>query len=186
MFGVYIIRKSNDMYMEINDVEFPLLVSLKEKDKDEFFRAVHTGYLAEKVAGCLGLDERAVKTCAYYHRIGVLDGATKWGDMEHYFLDNKFPDDAVELLHEYSEPTKGSLRTKEVLTVQLSETVIASIMSLLKENKDANIDYEKLIDDLLDKKEQSGELKDYEVTYNEYFTIRKLIKKEKLYYDFLR
>jgi len=41
MFGVYVIRKSNDMYMEINDASYPLLVSLKEKDKDEYFRAIH-------------------------------------------------------------------------------------------------------------------------------------------------
>ena len=37
MFGVYIIRKSNDRYMDINDPEFPLLVQLKEKSKDEYF-----------------------------------------------------------------------------------------------------------------------------------------------------
>jgi len=186
MFGVYVIRKSNDMYMEINDVAYPLLVKLKEKDKDEFFRAIHTGYLAERIALGLGFNDRAVKACAYYHRIGVLDGGLKWADVEHYYVDNNFPIEAVEFLHEYIEPPKGAVKSKEALAVQLSETVIASIMYLIKQNKDAKIDYDKLIDNLFDKKEASGELKDYAVTFIEYDRMRAILKKEKLYYDFLR
>ncbi len=186
MFGVYVIRKSNDMYMEINDPSYPLLVRLKEKDKDEYFRAIHTGYLAERIALGLGFNDRAVKSCAYYHRIGVLDGGLKWSDVEHYYVDNNFPIEAVEFLHEYIEPPKGGVKSKEALAVQLSETVIASIMYLIKQNKDAKIDYDKLIDNLFDKKESSGELKDYAVTFMEYDRMRAILKKEKLYYDFLR
>ncbi|RKM62370.1 hypothetical protein D6855_02840 [Butyrivibrio sp. CB08] len=186
MFGVYVIRKSNDMYMEINDAAYPLLVQLKEKDKDEYFRAIHTGYLAERIALGLGFNDRAVKACAYYHRIGILDGGLKWSDVEHYYLENNFPIEAVEFLHEYIEPPKGHIKTKEALAVQLSETVIASIMYLIKQNKDAKIDYDKLIDNLFDKKEASGELKDYAVTFMEYDRMRSILKKEKLYYDFLR
>lgn len=186
MFGVYVIRKSNDMYMEINDPSYPLLVRLKEKDKDEYFRAIHTGYLAERIALGLGFNDRAVKSCAYYHRIGVLDGGLKWSDVEHYYVDNNFPIEAVEFLHEYIEPPKGCVKSKEALAVQLSETVIASIMYLIKQNKDAKIDYDKLIDNLFDKKESSGELKDYAVTFMEYDRMRAILKKEKLYYDFLR
>ncbi len=186
MFGVYVIRKSNDMYMEINDTEYPLLVALKEMDKDEYFRAIHTGYLSERISLGLGFNDRAVKSCAYYHRIGVLDGKMKWEDVEHYYTENHFPEEAIEYLHEYIEPEKGKIKSKEALTVQLCETVIASIMYLVKQNKDAKIDYDKLIDDLFDKKEKSGELKDFNVTFREYDQMRKILKKEKLYYDFLR
>ena len=186
MFGVYVIRKSNDMYMEINDVEYPLLVALKEKDKDEYFRAIHTGYLAERIAMGLGFNARAVKTCAYYHRIGLLDGGLKWADVEHYYVENNFPIESIEFLHEYIEPAKGAIKTKEALAVQLSETVIASIMYLIKQNKDAKIDYDKLIDGILDKKVADGDLKDYAVTFRDFDKMRALLKKEKLYYDFLR
>ncbi len=186
MFGVYVIRKSNDMYMEINDVEYPLLVALKEKDKDEYFRAIHTGYLAERIALGLDFNARAVKACAYYHRIGLLDGSLKWADVEHFYTDNDFPIEAIEFLHEYIEPKKGVIKTKEALTVQLSETVIASIMYLIKQNKDAKIDYDKLIDGILDKKVSDGDLKDYAVTFRDFDKMRALLKKEKLYYDFLR
>ena len=134
----------------------------------------------------LGFNDRAVKACAYYHRIGVLDGSLKWEDVEHYYQENNFPIEAVEFLHEYIDPPKGQVKTKEALAVQLSETVIASIMYLIKQDKDAKIDYDKLIDNLFDKKEASGELRDYAVTFMEYERMRAILKKEKLYYDFLR
>ena len=186
MFGVYVIRKSNDVYMDINDAEYPLLVSLKEKDKDEYFRAIHTAYLAERIAMGLGFNARAVKTCSYYHRIGVLDGSLKWADMEHYYIENNFPEEAIEFLREYLEPEKGKAKSKEALAVQLSETVIATIMYMVKQDKDVKIDYDKMIDDLFDKKESEGDIRNYAITYYEYDKMRKILKKEKLYYDFLR
>ena len=84
------------------------------------------------------------------------------------------------------EPQKGKVKSKEALTVQLSETVIASIMYLLNKNSDADIDYDKLIDKIIDKKIQDGELMDYAITFRELDQMRKLLKKEKLYYGFLR
>ena len=186
LFGVYIIRKSNDMYMDINDTEFSLLTQLKEKDKDEYFRAIHTAYLAERIALGLGFNDRAVKNCSYYHRIGTLEGKTEWEDVRHFYEDNKFPLEAVELLHEYIDPKSVSVRSKEALTINVSETVIASIMYLIKKNKDIKIDYDQLIDKIFDKKQIEGELKSYDVTFREYDQMRKILKKEKLYYDFLR
>ncbi|WP_026652790.1 hypothetical protein [Butyrivibrio proteoclasticus] len=186
MFGVYVIRKSNDMYMDINDPEFPLLVQLKEKSKDEYYRAIHTAYLSERIAMGLNFNARAVKTCAYYHRIGVLENETKWSELEHYYTENNFPVEAIEYLHEYIEPKKGVPRSKEALTVQLCETTIASIMHIIKENKDVKIDYDKLIDSIFDKKDKDGELKGYNVTFYELDQMKKILKKEKLYYDFLR
>ncbi len=186
IFGVYIIRRSNDMYMVINDSEYPLLAELKSQNKDEYFRAIHTGYLAERIALGLGFNDRAVKTCSYYHRIGVLYGKQKWEEVEHYYVDNHFPLEAVMFLHEYIEPKKGEIKSKEALTVLLSETVVASIMYLVKNDKDVKIDYDKLIDDLFDKKEKEGKLIEYDITFREYDQMRKILKKEKLYYDFLR
>jgi hypothetical protein len=185
MFGVYVIRKTNDMYIEINDTEFHLLVSLKEKNKDEYFRAIHTAYLAERLAFALSLNARAVKTCSYYHRIGTAENKTGWEQIEHYYTDNNFPDEAIELLHEYTDPAYKKTKSAEALLVLMSETVVATIMHLLKQNKNAKIDYEKLIDTIFENKEKKGELKVYEVTFKDYETMRKLLKKEKLYYDFL-
>ena len=186
MFGIYVIRKTNDMYMDINDPEFKLLASLKEKDRDEYYRAIHTAYLSERVAHELGLNSRAVKTCAYYHRIGVLEDKTKWKEVEHFYTDNNFPLEAIEYLHEYIQPEKGAARSKETIAVQLCETVVTSIMLLIKKNKNATINYDDLIEGIFKKKMDAGELKDYDITFREYDTIRKILKREKLYYDFLR
>ena len=186
MFGLYVIRKSNDNYMEINDTEFPLLSSLRETNKDEYFRAIHTGYLAERIALGLGFNDRAVKNCSYYHRIGKLEGKSKWEDVEHIYIENNFPKEAVALLKEYIENPKNVVKSRECLAVVLSETVIASIMYMVKKDKDAKIDYDQMIDKIFDKKETDGELKGYDITYGEYEQMRKILKKEKLYYDFLR
>ncbi len=186
MFGLYVIRKSNDNYMEINDTEFPLLAGLRESNKDEYFRAIHTGYLAERIALGLGFNDRAVKNCSYYHRIGVSQGKSNWADVEQIYLDNNFPKEAVALLKEYIDNPKGAVKSRECLCVVISEMVISSIMQLVKNDKDTKIDYDQLIDRILDKKEANGELKSYNITYREYDQMRKILKKEKLYYDFLR
>ena len=59
-------------------------------------------------------------------------------------------------------------------------------MELFKYNKELKLDYDKMIDNILDKKIDTGELLNYDVSYRQYDQIRKILKKEKLYYDFLR
>lgn len=186
IFGVYIIRKSNDMYMEINDTNYPLLIRLKEQSIEDYYRAIHTGSLAERIALELGINNRAVKTCSYYHGIGVLENKKKWEDVKHFYEENHFPIEAQDYLREYIAPEKGHVKSKECLAVRMTETVIISIQQLFKQDRNAKIDYEKLIDDLFDKKISDGKLNDYNVTFREYEVMRKILKKEKLYYDFLR
>ena len=186
MFGVYILRKSNDMYMEINDTEYPLLISLKEKDKNEYYRAIHTGYLSERVSKELSLNDRAAKTCAYYHKIGKLEGKKNWEEVSHYYTDNNFPPDAIRLLREYINPGKNEIKSKETLTVYMCELVVTAIMYAVKKDKEAKIDYDKVIDNIFDRAENEEKLVGYDITYWEYAKIRKILKKEKLYYDFLR
>ena len=186
IFGVYIIRKSNDMYMEINDTNYPLLIRLKEQSIEDYYRAIHTGSLAERIALELGINNRAVKTCSYYHGIGVLENKKKWEDVKHFYEENHFPIEAQDYLREYIAPEKGHVKSKECLAVRMTETVIISIQQLFKQDKNAKIDYEKLIDDLFDKMISDVKLNDYNVTFREYEVMRKILKKEKLYYDFLR
>ena len=93
---------------------------------------------------------------------------------------------SIALLHEYIDPSSSPVRSKEALTINVTETVIASIMYLIKQNKDAKIDYDQLIDKVFEKKEADGELKNCDVTFREYEQMKKILKKEKLYYDFLR
>ena len=186
VFGLYVIRKSNDRYMEINDTTFSLLTRLKDEKKEEYYRAIHTAYLAERIAIGLGLNVRAVKNCSYYHKIGLLEGKTTWEDVKHFYEDEHFPDEAVKFLHEYIEPQKGAERSTESLAVNVSETLISAIMDIFEKNKNTEVDYNKLIDSVLDKKIADKEILNYSVSYRQYDQMRKILKKENLYYDFLR
>ncbi len=186
MFGLYVIRKSNDRYMMINDTEFPLLARLREEKKEEYYRAIHTAYLAERIAIGLGLNSRAVKNCSYYHRIGMLENKTTWEDVKHFYEEENFPVEAVKYLHEYIEPQKGVVRSTESLAVNISETFISNLMSIFSRDKEAKVNYDQLIDSLLDKMITSKEILNYDISYRQYDQIRRILKKENLYYDFLR
>lgn len=186
IFGIYVIRKSNDRYMDINDTEYPLLVQLKETDKDAYFRAIHIAYLSERIALDLGLNARAVKTMSYYYKIGVIDGSKSWADVKHFYFENNFPEEAVSYLKEYIENDKSKPLSKESAIIYMCETLIASITYLFEKNKDTKINYDELIDKIFLHKMENRELYDYDISLYELERMKKLMKKEKLYYDFLR
>ncbi|MCR5344303.1 MAG: hypothetical protein K6E70_13175 [Butyrivibrio sp.] len=186
IFGVYVIRKSNDRYMDINDTEYPLLVQLKEKDKNAYFRAIHIAYLAERIALDLGLNARAVKTMSYYYKIGVIDGSKTWADVKHFYIENNFPQEAVDYLKEYIENDKSKPLSKESAIIYMCETLIASINYLFEKDKDTKINYDELIDKIFIHKMENKELYNYDISLYEIERMKKLMKKEKLYYDFLR
>ncbi len=186
IFGLYVIRKSNDRYMDINDTEYPLLVKLKETDKDAYFRAIHIAYLSERIALDLGLNARAVKTMSYYYKIGVIDGSKSWEDVKHFYVENNFPKEAMDYLKEYIENDKSKPLSKESAIIYMCETLIASITYLFEKNKDTKINYDELIDKIFIHKMESKELYNYDISLYEIERMKKLMKKEKLYYDFLR
>jgi hypothetical protein len=68
----------------------------------------------------------------------------------------------------------------------MSQTTITSINYLLKKDKNVKIDYDKLIESIFDNKSADGGLRNYNVTYSDYARMKDILKKEKLYYDFLR
>ncbi|WP_022760047.1 hypothetical protein [Butyrivibrio sp. AD3002] len=186
IFGVYVIRKSNDRYMDINDTEFPLLVRLKEKDKAAYFRAIHIAYLSERIAMDLGLNARAVKTMSYYYKIGVIDDSKTWDEVKHFYIENNFPDEAVQYLKEYIENDKSKHRSKEAAIIFMCETLIASITYLFEKDKNTKINYDELIDKIFLHKIENKDLYNYDISLYEIERMKKLMKKEKLYYDFLR
>lgn len=185
IFSRVTIRCGTDMYMEVNDPEFILLVRLKEKNKEEYYRAIHTAYLAERIAMDLGLDQRAVKTCAYYHRTGLLEGTNSWETVQKYCREFHFPEKSVDLMEEYYNHPSGNVST-ELAVVMVCETVVASIMYIFAKDHEAKISYDELIDRIYQKKTDSGEFRNSSMTLYEMNRMKELLKKEKLYYDFLR
>ena len=186
-FSLLVIRGSNDMYMEINDPEFELLVKIKNKDKREYYKAVHTAYLADRIAADIGADRRATKACAYYHRVGMLDGRPD--DLEAakpYFHHYQFPESAVDLLEEYIKSGKTAPVSKEATIINLCEDLVNKLMTIFEKDKTAKIDSDRMIEEMIERRHVGGNFNHSDLSIAELNRVSKLLKKEQLYYDFLR
>lgn len=171
-------------YLEINDQEFELLVNIKEKDKNVYYRAVHAAYFSERIAQALSLDADAAKTAAYYANAGILYKEPE-KDLEKEFVSYGFPPYARQLLRELTVKNTG-IRHKEAAVVYMADAVISSILYLFKKKQDTKTDYAAVIETVFQKKWESGSLKNSELTFAEWNRMKKIFKEEKLYYDFLR
>lgn len=171
-------------YLEINDQEFELLVNIKEKDKNAYYRAVHAAYFSERIAQALSLDADAAKTAAYYANAGILYKEPE-KDLEKEFVSYGFPPYARQLLRELTVKNTG-IRHKEAAVVYMADAVISSILYLFEKKQDTKTDYAAVIETVFQKKWESGSLKNSELTFAEWNRMKKIFKEEKLYYDFLR
>ena len=171
-------------YLEINDQEFELLVNIKEKDKNAYYRAVHAAYFSERIAQALSLDADAAKTAAYYVNAGILYKEPE-KDLEKEFVSYGFPPYARQLLRELTDKNTG-IRHKEAAVVYMADAVISSILYLFEKKQDTKTDYAAVIETVFQKKWESGSLKNSELTFAEWNRMKKIFKEEKLYYDFLR
>ena len=171
-------------YLEINDQEFELLVNIKEKDKNTYYRAVHAAYFSERISQALSLDADAAKTAAYYANAGILYKEPE-KDLEKEFVSYGFPPYARQLLRELTGKNTG-IRHKEAAVVYMADAVISSILYLFEKKQDTKTDYAAVIETVFQKKWESGSLKNSELTFAEWNRMKKIFKEEKLYYDFLR
>lgn len=171
-------------YLEINDQEFELLVNIKEKDKNVYYRAVHAAYFSERIAQALSLDADVAKTAAYYANAGILYKEPE-KDLEKEFVSYGFPPYARQLLRELTVKNTG-IRHKEAAVVYMADAVISSILYLFEKKQDTKTDYAAVIETVFQKKWESGSLKNSELTFAEWNRMKKIFKEEKLYYDFLR
>jgi len=185
-YSLYVIRGGNDMYMDINDPEFELLVKLKEKDKREYYVAIHTAYLAERIAADIELNRRSIKSCSYYHNIGMIAKENTLNSALDLYEEYKFPKEATELLLEYIKVGSSKPQSKEATVVNLCEDIVRNIMAIFAHDKTAKPDTDLLIDEMFEKKEMYGTLKNSDLTIAQLERVKVLLKKEKLYYDFLR
>lgn len=183
--GKYVINAGYDRYMDINDPGFELMMDIREKNDIEFYRAMHTAYLTDKISKEMKLNSFKCKTCAYYHRLGCIDGYTYDSAIEKYWKYD-FPHDSIDLIEEYNMINRKGVISREAAVVYLSESLIISIMYIIHKNKDVKIDYDELIDKTLMKKIESGILNHCEFSMAELTKIKKVMKREKLYYEFMR
>ncbi len=185
VFSVSIIYKKRDLYMDINDPECPLLVELKAMSKNEYYHAVHTAYLCDRITKKLKLDDSLVKACGYYHKIGILKGENNWENVQTILQENDFPMDVQRILMEYIDK-KQRIISKETVVLLFSDTIISSISYLFSKDPEVKLDYPQLIGAIFKKKVESGIIDKSNISYCEIQEMKKILVEEKLYYDFLR
>ena len=184
-FNDYIANKYRNKFLELNDQEYKIFVQLKENNPKEYMRSIHTAYLVERMAKAIdNCDVNLAKNCAYYHRIKNVYNMTN-EQCEDFIRDNEFPPQARETLMEYFENT-DKLVSKETSIVYISDTLISTLMKLFNQNSKIDVDYNKVIDSLFEKEYFISTLDDSDLTKKDYRNIKEIMKRERLYYDFLR
>lgn len=185
IFNNSVIHKDMDKYTDLNDPECPLLVQLKELNKDEYYHAVHTAYLGDRIARRLGLNDAVVKACGYYHRIGILKGENTWENVAAICKEYHIPEDTVNVLREYIDPSQ-QMEAKETAVLLFTDCIVTSIIKLFAKDPKAELDYDRIINAIFDAKLKSGELWNSAISIAEIRKMKKIFSEEKLYYDFLR
>lgn len=185
VFSSTVIHRNREKYMDINDPEFPLLVQLKEMSKEEYYHAVHTAYLSDRISKRLKLDDAAAKACGYYHRIGRLKGENTWENVCAVCNEYHFPPNTKKILKEYVDDSE-KLVSKETVVVLFADCIVSSIQYLFEKDPKAELDYEQIINTVFDKKLETDELWDSDISLSQIREMKKIFIEEKLYYDFLR
>lgn len=190
-YGSAIVDKEKGKYLAINDQEYKMLAKYKQKDKQLYYNAIHTAYFAEKTARLLGMDVDVAKNGGYYHRIIVSECNASDKPLEEICRANKFPPKAVQLLQEYNYKSMP-MKMRETVAVYIADSVVSSIMYLIKKGKSGNdgekdeADYAKVALAVLHRKINSGILNDSDISLSDLGGLEKIYTGEKLYYDFLR
>lgn len=177
MFSAMVIYKYRGIYLDINDTEAPFLVELRESNKQEYMHCVHTVYFCERIGKRLNLDVDVLKCAGYYHKAG--------DKLETLMKEKQFPPAAQKILTEYKHH-KDVVIQKETAVLLCADTVITSIMYLVRKGTDKQIDYGRIIDAVFKKLIDDGNFDSCEISMAELRSMQKLFKEEKLYYDFLR
>ncbi|MCR5674182.1 MAG: hypothetical protein K6G16_00585 [Lachnospiraceae bacterium] len=186
VYAFHVVRRDAERYMEINDPAFALMLKIRDVSEAEYQRAIHTDYLTQRVAAALDMDQQRVRSCSYYHRAAVVLTEREPEKVLALFREYHFPEDAITLLEEVIRHKKGERMSAEATVVNLCETMIASLQFMFQKNSKAQLDYALLVDKIFEKKESDGELRESDLSLRGLRITKEMLKKETLYYDFLR
>lgn len=187
LFCSLVLFKDRDRYLVINDTEFPLFKECREKNKDVYMHAVHTGYLSEKIGNALQIDSPMIKTAAYYFRIGEAFQGEEI-TTEYYkklCMDNRFPKEASELILSLVK-NRNQFSTREEAVVGMADAMITAVTYLFKRDASFSPNYEEVVQQIFSLKDEQKAFDNCCITKKELKTIKEILLKETLYYDFLR
>lgn len=180
------VHKYRERYLTINDSEFEIFADLKKNNSKTYYRAIHTSYLTEKLTRKFNMNADSVKTASYYWRLCMDES----GKQNKKYIDKlrdeyAFPPSAIELILELTDKSTR-LKSKEAVSVYMSNLVIETISNKIAKEKEAKINYKQLIQDLFMEKQNQGFFEQCDFTMRELFEMKKSFVEESLYYDFLR
>lgn len=181
----FILHKDRDRFQELNDPEYVLLTELKKRNPKEYYHAIHTAYFCEKIAKKIGANDMLAKAGGYYHKIGRLRGDKNLKNILEIAHEHGFPPVLLELLKEYCGKNTPP-RSKEVAIVIFADAMVSSVMFLFENDKNAKLDYERIVNVVFQKQLESGMLKHCDITMEELTIMQRIFVEENIYYDFLR
>jgi membrane-associated HD superfamily phosphohydrolase len=207
-FFSHIIWKDRLRYLEILNPDGRFLQEFKEKSRKDFYHCMHTAHFCERIAQELNLDVDTLKTAGYYQKIGVMlpsqittveqtkdpkeEGEITqelilpmWKRVDDYLLENHFPESCRRILREYLEEG-APIHSTEATILIFVDAVLGSVSYLHSKNQTVVADFDKLVDSVYRKGQESGLLADSQITMAQLTTMKRIFKEEKLYYDFLR
>ncbi|MCM1025185.1 MAG: hypothetical protein NC432_02040 [Roseburia sp.] len=177
LFFSVVAYRFRDRYLDINDTENPILVSLRESDRKTYMHCIHTSYFCERIGRQLGLDADALKCVGYYHHLA--------GELKAQDPEGKLPPAVARILTDYQNRKQG-IRGKETAVLLCADQVMNSVTYLLENGEPGQIDYDRMIDALFRKLAKDRVFDRCDISVRELCTMQKIFKEEKLYYDFLR
>lgn len=164
-------KKTDNLYAALNNPEYAVMKQIREDSPEDYYCAIHTAYLVERITTDMGLDVRSAKCAAYY------------GHLPAEKLERiSFPDPVEALLSEL----KGdgiTLRKKEAVIVGICYTVIREIQRINRQKAGKKIDYGKLIHLMFEKQFNMEALAETDITLSNLRYIEKRLTEEQMYYE---
>lgn len=173
LFFSMVIYHDREKYLDINDVENPMLVQLRQEHREKYMNCIHTAYFCERLARQLDLDVDALKSAAYYH----------WME-EETEQEKQFPTAVREIMCDYRGRRHG-IQRRETAVLLCADTVVESVTYVLGQGKDKQVDYDRVIDLVFERLSEGGTFDGCDISVKELHDMQKVFKEEKLYYDFL-
>lgn len=190
-------RKVQNLYRKVTSPEYAAMTVLWEKSEEDYYHAIHTAYLTERITEKMELDVMAAKCAACYNHLDK-------EEQEKY----PFPDHAVSLLDQLRNQGTA-LKEKEAVVVRICDEIVTIIQCLKKKEKNGGkvtgmetetetgenkktgtdkdkgkrIDYVKLIKNCFEKRFTIEAFADADITLSNLRYIRNRLIKEKMYYE---
>lgn len=164
-------KKTDNLYAALNNPEYAVMKQIRENSPEDYYCAIHTAYLVERITTDMGLDVRSAKCAAYY------------GHLPTEKLDRIFFPEPVEALLSELKGDGITLRKKEAVIVGICYTVIREIQRINRQNAGKKIDYGKLIHLMFEKQFNMEALAETDITLSNLRYIEKRLKEEQMYYE---